>query len=366
MSSLYISFNAEFGVLQQSRAVDATADRDDKRIIFCDKLRDFARFSQFYQVVLFNFLSLNLQDRNKKISAMPNENINWMWPASNTVAQVRKHIHQMLMETFPDEQERNVLASMILQYITGLGKAEIAIQPDFRVNESDIVWLKNALEDLNDHCPVQYVVGYEEFYGLKFNVNKHVLIPRPETEELVKWVLDDHAASKSPLSVIDFGTGSGCIAVSLKHNRTDWSVCGIDKSVEAIAVAQSNALQNGVEVDFAENDLLDFKPMSQKFDLVVSNPPYIRNSEKGLMQKNVLEFEPEMALFVEDNDPLVFYRAIAEISKTLLNNQGCIYLEINEALGSETVQMLKDLGFSDVELKEDLFGKPRMVKARKS
>lgn len=294
---------------------------------------------------------------------MSQENINWMWPASNTLVQVRKHIHQMLSETFPDEHERNMLASMILQRITGLSKTEIAIQPDFRVNESDIVWLKNALEDLNDHCPVQYVVGYEEFYGLKFNVNKHVLIPRPETEELVKWVLDDHAISKAPLSVIDFGTGSGCIAVSLKHNRPDWSVSGLDKSEEALKVAQSNALRHGVEVDFVENDLLDFKPISRKFDLVVSNPPYIRNSEKKLMHENVLRYEPDMALFVKDDDPLIFYRAIAEISKTLLNEKGCIYFEINEAFGNETVQMLKDYGYQDVELREDLFGKPRMVKS---
>jgi len=296
---------------------------------------------------------------------MPNENINWMWPASNTVAQIRKHIQQQLAAAFPDEQERNVLTSMILQRITGLSKTEIAIQPDFRVNESDIVWLKNALEDLNDHKPIQYVIGYEEFYGLRFEVDKHVLIPRPETEELVKWVLDDHATSKASLSVIDLGTGSGCIAIALKHNRPDWNVCGLEKSVEALKVAQSNALQNGVEVDFVENDLLDFKPISQKFDIVVSNPPYIRNSERSLMQKNVLEYEPEMALFVEDENPLVFYKAIAEISKTLLKDKGCIYLEINEAFGNETVQMLKDQGFMDVELKDDLFGKPRMVKARK-
>ncbi len=296
---------------------------------------------------------------------MSQENINRMWPASNMVAQIRKHIQQQLATVFLDEQERNVLTSMILQRITGLSKTEITIQPDFRVNESDIVWLKNALEDLNDHCPVQYVVGYEEFYGLKFNVNKHVLIPRPETEELVKWVLDDHATSKAPLSLIDLGTGSGCIAIALKHNRSDWSVSGLDKSVEALTVAQSNALQNGVEVDFVENDLLDFKPMSRKFDIVVSNPPYIRNSEKRLMQKNVLEFEPEMALFVEDDDPLIFYRAIAEISKTLLKDKGFIYLEINEAFGNETVEMLKEYGYGGVELREDLFGKSRMVKAKK-
>ena len=296
---------------------------------------------------------------------MLHENINRMWPASNTVAQIRKHIQQQLATVFPDEQERNVLTSMILQRITGLSKTEIAIQPDFRVNESDIVWLKNALEDLNEHKPIQYVIGYEEFYGLKFNVNKHVLIPRPETEELVKWVLDDHATSKAPLSVIDFGTGSGCIAIALKHNRPDWNVCGLDKSMEALKVAWDNALQNGAEVDFEENDLLDFKPLSRKFDLVVSNPPYIRNAEKNLMQKNVLDFEPEMALFVEDDDPLIFYKAIAEISKTLLKDKGGIYLEINEAFGKETVEMLKEYGYKDVELKEDLFGKSRMIKAYK-
>ncbi|MEI6349046.1 MAG: peptide chain release factor N(5)-glutamine methyltransferase [Bacteroidota bacterium] len=296
---------------------------------------------------------------------MSQENINWMWPTSNTLAQVRKHIQLMLSDTFPDKQEQNVLTSLILQYITGLSKTEIAIQPDFRVNESDVVWLKNALEDLNKHKPIQYVIGYEEFYGLRFNVNKHVLIPRPETEELVKWILDDFAQNHEPLTVLDLGTGSGCIAIALKNEQPNWSVSGIDKSEGALMVARSNAKLNKVEVEFSENDLLNFVPINQTYDIIVSNPPYIRKSEKRLMQQNVLAYEPEMALFVEDDDPLIFYKAIAEISLTLLQEKGCIYFEINEALGNETVQMLKDYGYKDVELKEDLFGKPRLVKAKK-
>lgn len=297
---------------------------------------------------------------------MPNENINWMWPTSNTIAHIRKHIHQQLRLEFPDEQERTIVVSMILQHITGLNKTDIAIQPNFRVNESDIVWLRNAIEDLIDQKPIQYVIGYEEFYGLKFKVNKNVLIPRPETEELVKWVLDDFCTSSAKLSVIDLGTGSGCIAVALKQNHLNWNVSAIDKSVEALKVAQSNASENGVEVDFMTNDLLDFIPLKQKFDIVVSNPPYIRNSEKELMHKNVLDYEPEMALFVDDADPLIFYKAIAQLSQTLLKDQGLIYLEINEALGKETVTMLKESGYDKVELKLDMFGKPRMIKAMKA
>lgn len=296
---------------------------------------------------------------------MSQENINWMWPASNTLAQVRKHIQLMLSDTFPDKQEQNVLTSLILQYITGLSKTEIAIQPDFRVNESDVVWLKNALEDLNKHKPIQYVIGYEEFYGLRFNVNKHVLIPRPETEELVKWILDDFAQNQEPLIVLDLGTGSGCIAIALKHEQPNWSVSGIDKSEGALMEARSNAKLNNVEVGFSENDLLSFVPIPQNYNIIVSNPPYIRKSEKRLMQQNVLAYEPEMALFVEDENPLIFYKAIAQIAQKQLKPLGKLYLEINEALGEEMVQMLKEQGFSEVELRCDLFGKPRMVKAYK-
>jgi release factor glutamine methyltransferase len=288
-----------------------------------------------------------------------------MWPTSNTLAQVRKHIQLMLSDTFPDKQEQNVLTSLILQYITGLSKTEIAIQPDFRVNESDVVWLKNALEDLNKHKPIQYVIGYEEFYGLRFNVNKHVLIPRPETEELVKWILDDFAQNQEPLIVLDLGTGSGCIAIALKHEQPNWSVSGIDKSEGALMVARSNAKLNNVDVEFSENDLLNFVPIPQNYDIIVSNPPYIRKSEKKLMQQNVLAYEPEMALFVEDENPLVFYKAIAQIAQKQLKSSGKLYLEINEALGEEMVQMLKEQGFAEVELRCDLFGKPRMVNAIK-
>ena len=289
-----------------------------------------------------------------------------MWPSSNTIADVRKHIHHNLIYSYSIEQDRTMITSMILQHITGLSKAEIAIQPNFRINESEIVWLKDAMEDLNNNKPIQYVLGFEEFYGLKFNVNKSVLIPRPETEELVKWILDDFQSSYSKLSTIDLGTGSGCIAIALKHNRPDWNVSAIDKSSDIINIAKKNALKNKVVVDFSTGDILNFTPTEQKFDIIVSNPPYIRNSEKTLMHKNVLDYEPEMALFVDDLNPLIFYKAIAEIAQTSLNSLGCLYLEINEALGKETVDILKEFGFINVELKLDLFEKPRMVKAVKS
>ena len=290
---------------------------------------------------------------------------NSIWPAANTIAHIRKYIHQQLISFFPEEQERTIIVSMILQHITGLSKADIAINPNIRVNQSEIVWLRNAIIKLLEHCPIQYVLGFEEFYGLPFNVNANVLIPRPETEELVKWILDDFTQNHESLTVLDLGTGSGCIAIALKHEHPTWSVSGIDKSEEALMVARSNAKLNNVDVEFSKNDLLDFVPIQQNYDIIVSNPPYIRKSEKRLMQQNVLAYEPEMALFVEDENPLVFYNAIAQIAQKQLKSSGKLYLEINEALGVEMVQMLKEQGFSEVELHCDLFGKPRMVKGIK-
>lgn len=290
---------------------------------------------------------------------------NSMWPTSNSIKHIRAHIHKQLAESFPEEHERNMIASMILQHITGLSRTELAINSDLLANESDIVWLKNILEGLNNHQPIQHLLGYETFYGLTFKVNPNVLIPRPETEELVKWILDDHLPAQSPLSVLDLGTGSGCIAIALKHERPQWSISAIDKSIEALNTAQANAEANHLEVDFSLNDLLNFSPSPESFDIIVSNPPYIRESEKEQMHKNVLDFEPPMALFVSDHDPLLFYRKIAQLAQTQLKPNGQLYFEINEALGHETVLMLQGVGYQDIELKEDLFGKHRMIKCLK-
>lgn len=217
------------------------------------------------------------------------------------------------------------------------------------------------LERLAKGQPVQYVEGEAAFYGLSFKVKPGVLIPRPETAELVDWVKSDYSSFNNP-AILDVGTGSGCIAVALASALPGAKVSAVDVSDDALAVAYQNANLNGVEVAFSKVDILSQEPVGI-FNAIVSNPPYICNSEKAAMHKNVLDYEPALALFVPDNDPLLFYRRIAQLALTLLQPGGHLYFEINERFGAETVSMLRNLGFSDVSLRADFFGKDRMVRA---
>jgi release factor glutamine methyltransferase len=233
---------------------------------------------------------------------------------------------------------------------------ETTLEIDFEKIENIILRLKNAE-------PIQYILGETEFYGLKLKVNPSVLIPRPETEELVDWIVQ----SKLPANcnVLDIGAGSGCIALAIKNQLKKAKVSGLDISENAIETARHNALENRLEVDFFQADILNHSDfIDQKFDVVVSNPPYIRESEKPLMHSNVLDFEPEKALFVPDADPLLFYRTIAEFARKYLKKYGSLFFEINENLGTETVGLLADFGFSDIEIRKDINGKNRMVKCK--
>jgi|SRR5690554_5385595 len=221
------------------------------------------------------------------------------------------------------------------------------------------------LESLQKFQPIQYILGKTVFYGLPIQVNSHVLIPRPETEELVHWILQDKW--KDGITILDLGTGSGCIALSLKDHLKKAYVHGVDVSIEALNVAKRNAVKNSLDVNFFQFDILKQESLGfTKYDLMVSNPPYVRLSEKEWMEKNVLNHEPHPAIFVDEEEPLIFYRKIVDLAEGNLNKSGKLFFEINEAYGSEVVQLLKDRGYEDVTLKKDYNGRDRMVSGVKA
>jgi release factor glutamine methyltransferase len=208
--------------------------------------------------------------------------------------------------------------------------------------------------------PIQYILGETEFYGLKLNVNPAVLIPRPETEELVDWILKINSIRNA--KILDIGTGSGCIALALKNHLKEGEISGVDISENALKVARENALQNHLNVNFFQSDILKWKESEwDKFDIVVSNPPYVRMSEKAKMNDNVLHYEPDSALFVSDQDPLVFYRAIAAFASQYLNKNGFLFFEINEYLGEEMKVLMEGFGFESIEIRKDINSKNRMA-----
>ncbi|MCF8298313.1 MAG: peptide chain release factor N(5)-glutamine methyltransferase [Saprospiraceae bacterium] len=282
---------------------------------------------------------------------------------SNKIEDIIKYYKTQLTE-FYDEKEAESLVKLVVRHYLNLSNTELILNYNKPVNESDMLKIHFAYRDLKAYKPIQYILGETEFYDLKFIVNDNVLIPRPETEELVDWIIKDHKNSNQTLKILDIGTGSGAIAISLKKNLPDSDVTAIDISAKALEVAKINAEKNSVEIIFEELNILGSNAYSKlsKFDVIVSNPPYVRNSEKSKMQKNVLDYEPQNALFVEDNDPLMFYKAITNFAKTNLNQGGELYLEINEALATETVLLLKEKGFSNIELRQDINWKDRMVK----
>jgi release factor glutamine methyltransferase len=223
---------------------------------------------------------------------------------------------------------------------------------------------QKAIAKLKNYEPIQYILGNTEFYGIIFEVNPSVLIPRPETEELVSWIIDNCKDSQD-ISVLDIGTGSGCIAISLAKNLKHAKVYALDVSEDALKLAKLNADKNEVDIEFIEADILDCDLGNIKFDVIVSNPPYVRELEKEAMSANVLNHEPPLALFVKDDDALLFYRKIAEISENILKPNGQLYLEINESLGEPTKELLANNSFNNIELKMDIFEKDRMIKAIK-
>jgi release factor glutamine methyltransferase len=261
------------------------------------------------------------------------------------------------------EGEAESFFYLILEEKQQLKRVDLALKPDMFFSEEDIMVWNSILEQLKLEIPIQYLLGKTSFYGLDFEVNENVLIPRPETEELVDWIISNalkNGRSKN-LKILDIGTGSGCIAVSLAKNLPNAQVFAIDVSEKALVTAKKNAESNAVEVTFISQNILEIQDLNQEFDIIVSNPPYVRNLEKEEIKKNVLDYEPHLALFVEDNNALIFYRKIAELAQKNLSDSGQLYFEINQYLGKEMISLLEGMNFKNVELRKDIYDNDRMM-----
>jgi release factor glutamine methyltransferase len=260
---------------------------------------------------------------------------------------------------------------LILEEKQQLKRIDLALNPDLTFSNEEIQIWNSILEQLQQEIPIQYLLGTTSFYGLNFKVNPSVLIPRPETEELVEWIIGDGAVPRNDkdLKILDIGTGSGCIAISLAKNIPNAQVFAIDVSETALATAKKNAEINEVNVTFIQKNILEVVSLSaieglnHKFDIIVSNPPYVRELEKQEIKKNVLDNEPHLALFVDDNDALLFYRKIAELAQKNLSQNGQLFFEINQYLGKEMIDLLQKMDFKNIELRQDIYGNDRMIKA---
>ena len=264
---------------------------------------------------------------------------------------------------FYDEMEAESFFYLILENRHQLRRIDLALDAEKEFSDSEISNWNIILEKLKTQIPIQYILGTTHFYGSEFIVDENVLIPRPETEELVDWIvkLNTKLSKKKDLKILDIGTGSGCIAISLAKNILNSEVFAVDVSEKALAVAEKNATLNKVTVTFLHKNILETNHLDQKFDIIVSNPPYVRNLEKAEIKPNVLENEPHLALFVPDNDPLIFYKKIAELAAANLNPNGQLFFEINQYLGKETQDLLESLGLKNIELRKDIYGNDRMI-----
>ena len=283
-----------------------------------------------------------------------------------TIASIEKIFVKDLQEIYgPDEA--GCIAWLVIEFVCKLNRSQFLSNKNNELDENELSTLYTLLTDLKKGIPVQYVLGETEFYGSILKVNPTVLIPRPETEELVDWVLKDAKAGNydtAVVKVLDIGTGSGCIPITIRKYLSNSIVTAMDISNAALETALKNAHLNNVEILFIQDDILHPKASFISYSIIISNPPYVTLSEKAQMHSNVLEHEPHSALFVPDDDALVFYSAIADFALAHLEAHGVLYLEINENLGSQIISLLKSKGFSKVELRKDLRDRDRMVKAQ--
>ena len=277
------------------------------------------------------------------------------------IKQYRTQFTEALNSIF-DDQEIDSFFYIILEAFHKLKRIDLALNPNLELNTVQLLQWETVLTDLKKQKPIQYILGETEFFGLPFYVNENTLIPRPETEELVDLIIKDlKKEGLQDLKILDIGTGTGCIAISLAKNIPNALVFALDVSEKALAIAEKNAVLNDVNVSFLHQNILEIKNLNKKFDIIVSNPPYVRNLEKHEIHKNVLEYEPHLALFVEDYDALLFYRKIAELAKKNLSKNGKLYFEINQYLGKETIDLLDSLDFQNIQLKKDIYGNDRMI-----
>ena len=285
---------------------------------------------------------------------------------------LKQKFHEHL-DAIYGKEEVQTFFFMITEYYNAIKRIDLALNTELTIENDCVLKYESALKALKNHEPIQYIIGQTEFYGLPFYVNENTLIPRPETEELVELILSNTYANSqleiiegnNQFNILDIGTGTGCIAISLAKQLPNANVSAIDVSAKALEMANKNAQLNQVDINFIENDILKIcnseLDSATKFDIIVSNPPYVRQLEKQQMQDNVLNHEPHLALFVEDENPLIFYRAITQFATKNLKPNGELYFEINEYLGKEMMAFLEEFGFKNIQLKQDFFGKDRMI-----
>ncbi|MGI9594153.1 MAG: peptide chain release factor N(5)-glutamine methyltransferase [Patiriisocius sp.] len=264
-----------------------------------------------------------------------------------------------------DKEEIHSFFYLLCDSFLNYRRFDVSMNHDRLLSRPTMARFDSALARLQAREPIQYILGCTEFYGLPFQVNKYTLIPRPETEELVDWILSHFQNQDAVLDILDIGTGSGCIAVTLAKNLPRASISALDISHKAIALAKKNAINNQVSVSFSDQDILDTKSLEKNYDVIVSNPPYVRQQEKKAMHTNVLAYEPSNALFVSNEDPLLFYRKIAQLAIVSLKANGWLYFEINEYLSLEMESLLDEIGFMNIEIKNDFRAVPRMIKCQK-
>ncbi len=290
-----------------------------------------------------------------------------MFVQSNTVKAIKDYFQKKLSDQF-SETEIRLISNESLKKKLGLSTGELMLSNETLLSESELLYFRSIVKRLLNKEPFQYVLGETHFYGLDLACDKRALIPRPETEELVEWMKDTFQNSDN-LKMMDLCTGSGCIALALKSVFKNSSICGSDISKDAIDLATENKQRTNLDVTFIQFDALNESHYSNfeenSFDTWVSNPPYIPNDDKERMEQNVLDFEPHLALFVENEDPLLFYRVIANQANVYLKSKGYLFYEIHEDLSDETIQLLEKLNFVNIEVRKDLQGKNRMLKAQK-
>ncbi|HEY0669129.1 MAG TPA: peptide chain release factor N(5)-glutamine methyltransferase [Sphingobacteriaceae bacterium] len=290
-----------------------------------------------------------------------------------TIGEAERKLYDDIQHIY-DADEAKAIAQLALSHICGISKVQLAIRKNDLLDDSKENEVGVILAGLLRGKPVQYILGETEFFGLPIKVTPAVLIPRPETEELVEWILEESKKIKNEDSknnehtlfrILDIGTGSGCIPIALKKHLTDAEAFGMDVSPEALEIAKENAMLNDVNIRFFYGDILlpHKQHPSTHYNIIISNPPYITMAEKNKIHENVLDHEPHTALFVPDDNPLLFYKAIADFALVHLTSDGLLFLEINEFLGDITVSMLHSKGFKNVILRKDLQGKNRMIKA---
>jgi len=282
-----------------------------------------------------------------------------------TFDKIIKSFKSTLLEIYPENEIKSIV-ELIFEHFFKFSKQDLFLKSQETIDKSAEAKLDEILIRLKNHEPIQYIIGQTYFYNCIFKLNSKVLIPRQETEELVDWIISENKGF-SNLKILDIGTGSGCISISLAKNIDKSNVTAFDISQSALKIAGENAILNNTIVNFIQKDILN--PVkdkeNQQFDIIVSNPPYVLFKEKAKMQRNVLDFEPGLALFVNDEDPLIFYKSIIKYSKMNLNQKGMLYFEINESYGNQVAQLLKENGFIDIIVKKDINGKNRMVSGKK-